>query len=60
MKLTNTCVAKINNTLNKKKFKKQLSNIQLYDIIAKHELSNSISEVIGAKIRFFLKNTKKW
>ena len=28
-------------------FKKQLLNIQLYDIIAKYELSNSISEVIG-------------
>jgi hypothetical protein len=39
-------------------FKKQLLNIQLYDIIAKYELSNSISEVIGAKKRFFLKNTK--
>ncbi len=41
-------------------FKKQLLNIQLYDIIAKYELSNSISEVIGAKKkRFFHKNTKK-
>ena len=41
-------------------FKNQLFNIRLYDIVAKYELSNSISEVIGAKKRFFLKNTKKW
>ena len=30
-------------------FKYQLFNIRLYDIVAKYELSNSISEVIGAK-----------
>ena len=41
-------------------FKNQLLNIRLYDIVAKYEVSNSISEVIGAKKRFFLKNTKKW
>ena len=43
-------------------FKKQLLNIQLYDIVAKYEVSNSISEVRGAKKKndFFVKNTKKW
>ena len=41
-------------------FKNQLLNIRLYDIVAKYQVSNSISEVIGAKKRFFLKNTKKW
>ena len=41
-------------------FKKLLLNIRLYDVVAKYEDSNSISEVIGAKKRFFLKNTKKW
>ena len=41
-------------------FKYQLFNIRLYDIVAKYEVSNSISEVMGAKKRFFLKNTKKW
>ena len=44
-------------------FKKQLLNIQLYDIIAKYELSNSISEVIGAKKNDFslkiLRNVKE-
>ena len=40
--------------------KKQLLNIWLRDIVAKYELPKSKSEVIGAKIRFFLKNTKKW
>ena len=40
--------------------KKQLLNIRLRDIVAKYELPKSKSEVIGAKIRFFLKNTKKW
>ena len=41
-------------------FKNQLLNIRLYDIVAKYEVFNSISEVIGAKKRFFLNNTKKW
>ena len=41
-------------------FKNQLFSIRLYDIVAKYEVSNSISEVVGAKKRFFLKNTKKW
>jgi len=36
-------------------FSIQLFDIWLYDIVAKYELSNSISEVIGAKIQFFLK-----
>ena len=42
-----------------KTFTKQLFDIRLYVIVAKYELSNSISEVIEAKIRYFLKNTKK-
>ena len=41
-------------------FTKQLFDIRIYDIVAEYELSNSISEVIGAKIQFFLKNIKKW
>ena len=44
----------------KSKNQYQLLNIRLYDIVAKYELSKSKSEVIGAKILFFLKNTKKW
>ena len=36
-------------------FSKQLFNIRPYYIVAKYELSNSISEVTGAKKLFFLK-----
>ena len=38
--------------------KYQLFNIRLYDIVAKYDLSNSISEVIEAKNDFSLKTLR--
>ena len=36
-------------------FSKQRFDVRLYDIVAKYEFSNSISEVMGEKFRFSLK-----